>query len=101
MLVEGRMRSRTKPGACVGVGEGGNSLSWGGQGGGGDGMVSRAPFLLPPMPPRGTHGLKLFVRVEAGLSSCREVAENPERVSRAALVGVNPVFPCRRGRQGG
>lgn len=46
--------------------------------------------------PSGTHGLKLLVRVEAGLSSGCEVAENPEGVPWAALVGVNPIFPCRR-----
>lgn len=60
----------------------------------GDGF--RSPFSPPPPP--GTHHLKLLVRIEASLPSCREVAENPERVPRAALVGVNPVFPCRRAR---
>ena len=38
--------------------------------------------------------------MEAGLSSRSEVAENPDRVPSAALVGVNPVFPCRRARRG-
>lgn len=61
-------------------------------------MVSEAPLLPPNPPPPGTHHLKLLVGIEAGLSSRSEVAENPERVPRTALVGVNPVFPCRRAR---
>jgi hypothetical protein len=36
--------------------------------------------------------------IEAGLSSRREIAENPECILRTALVGVNPVLPCDRGR---
>lgn len=62
----------------------------------GGGRMGRGPAPVPPPTdaPRGTHGLKLLVGVEAGLSSRREVAENPESVSRAALVGVDPVFPC-------
>lgn len=51
---------------------------------------------LLPAPFAGTHGLKLLVWVEAGFSSCREVTENPECIPRAALIGINPVFPCRR-----
>lgn len=87
MLVEGRIRSSTQPGMGTAfpaaVGE------W-----------NRVQSSVPPSTnvraPSGTHGLELLVRVEAGLSSGREVAENPEGVLRAALVGVNPVFPCRR-----
>lgn len=47
--------------------------------------------------PRGQfHCLKLLVWVEAGFSSCREVTENPECIPRAALIGINPVFPIRQ-----
>lgn len=75
-------------------GEAGDNLWWH-RGWGGVEMVSQTPSL--PLPP-GTHHLKLLVRIEAGLSSRREVAENPERVPRTALVGVNPVLPCGRAR---
>lgn len=78
------------------AGRGDRGYSFGG--GGGVEVVSEAPLLPPNPPPPGTHHLKLLVGIEAGLSSRSEVAENPERVPRTALVGVNPVFPCRRAR---
>lgn len=60
-------------------------------------VFSSPSFHRPlPAPYAGTHGLKLLVWVEAGFSSCREVTENPERIPRAALIGIDPVFPCRR-----
>lgn len=48
-----------------------------------------------------THQLKLLVWIETGLTSRREVAENLEGVSFAALIGVNPVFSCHRARRRG
>lgn len=48
-----------------------------------------------------THHLKLLVWIETGFTSRSEVAENLQGILCAALIGVNPVFSCRRARHSG
>lgn len=103
----GRSLDKVPDKACVCArqgGEAGDSPWWRREGGGGGWRRFPVPSfsLRPPSTPpcSVTHGLKLLVWIEAGLSSSREVAKNPERVPSTALVGIDPVFPCRRARWG-
>lgn len=41
-----------------------------------------------------THSIRLLIRVDAGLASCREVTVHFEGVSRATLVWIDPVLAC-------
>lgn len=42
--------------------------------------------------PKGTHSIRLLIRIDAGFAPGCEVTVDFEGVAGAALVGINPVF---------
>uniref|UniRef100_A0A8C0HGZ4 Uncharacterized protein n=1 Tax=Buteo japonicus TaxID=224669 RepID=A0A8C0HGZ4_9AVES len=62
-------------------------------------ILGASPISATGAAPGFAHLLYILAGKDAGLPACCEVAVNLERVSSAALVGVNPVLTCA-GRRG-